>query len=432
MVTTSSTDVNAFSLTSSAGLNLTCGSSLVDLEDGVDLARRLEDLLDLVGREGGEATAERVQLDEVEVLALGRDLRGGIQARMVHPLVDDAGGPLERAQMRDGVLGEDRQPETREELGDCMVDFGVVVVWTPGQHDSVRTGLFHPPQRFLALCPHVALELLILGPGGFDGLFDFRTGRKLGVLADDVLERIGQLEMQALLEMVFLIVGQPRVQERRGAGLAQLVDVQAQRLGVARDDGAVVMVAGTFVLLALPFGAGHPDEVGFLLDEVHDVAVAELGRVAHRFGRHGLDARLVRLLGRSIRQDDAEAQFGEEREPERVVLVHVERAWDAHCAARRIFGRERFVVEQAMRLVVEEVGHVGFLVVDTSALLAPVARDEAAVLAVRILAEVVDGEQAMVRAFLAAHRTMRGVECAELLECEQRRGHAFDRTVARK
>ena len=250
----------------------------------------------LVGRERVKATTERVQLNEVEVLALRCHLSRSVQARVVHPLVDHADGTLERAQMRDGVFGEHRQSEAGQQLGDGVVDLGIVMVRTPGQHDSVRAGFFHPPQRLFALGPHVALELLVLGPGLIDGSVDFSTGRQLRVPLDDASIRFSQLEEQAFLQVVLLVVGQPRVQERRSVGFTQLVDVEAQRLGVACDDRAVVVVASTFAFLALPFGAGHPDEVRVLLEQVHHVAVRKLRGIAHRLGRHGLDARLVGFL----------------------------------------------------------------------------------------------------------------------------------------
>jgi len=259
---------------------------LVDLEDGVDLPRRLEDLLHLIGGEGVEAAAEAVELDKVEVAALRGHLGGGVQARVVHPLVNDADGALERAEVCDGVLGEHRQAEAGEQLGNGMVDLGVVVVRAACEHDAVGAGLLHPGKRLLALGAHVGLELGILFPCVVDGRLDLGARRQAGMAANDLLEVVGQLVVKALLQVVFLVVGQPRVQERGRARLAQVVDVEAQGLGVAGDDRAVVMVAGALVFLALPLGARHPDEVWVLLEQVHHVAMAELGRVAHALGGH--------------------------------------------------------------------------------------------------------------------------------------------------
>ena len=197
--------------------------------------------------------------------------------------------------MRDGVLGKHRQAEAGQKFGDGMVDLRVVVVRAARQHDAVRVGLLHPQQRLGALLADVGLERLVLGPCGVHRGVDLGLRGRRHVLAAQLGMRLDQLHEQALLQVLLLIVGQPRVQELRVRG-TQLVDVEAQRLGVACHDGAVEMVAGALVLLTLPLAAGEPDEVGMLVQQVHDVAVRELRRVAHALRRHGLDAGLVGFL----------------------------------------------------------------------------------------------------------------------------------------
>ena len=190
---------------------------------------------------------------------------------MVHPLVHEADGALERAEVRDGVLGEHGQAEAGQELGDSMVDLRVIMIGTARQHDAVRARGLHPGERFLALRANVALEGLVLGPRGIHGGVHLglrgraRRAHELGV-------RLHQLHEQALLEVLLLVVGQPWG-EQLHVGRAQLVDVEAQRLGVAGHDGAVEVVARALVLLALPLAAREPDEVGMLVQQVHDVAV---------------------------------------------------------------------------------------------------------------------------------------------------------------
>ena len=172
--------------------------------------------------------------------------------------------------------------------------------------------------------------------------------------------RFDQIFVQALLQKLFTVVRQPRVQEL-DVGRAQLIDVQAQRRRVARDDRAVEVVARAFVLLTLPFAAREPDEVGVLFQQVHDMAVRKLRRVAHAFGRHGLDARLVGFLRGRVGQEHTPAKLREEGEPERVVFVHVERARNADRTALRLFFGKRRVAEQALGLVLEQVRNVGLL-----------------------------------------------------------------------
>ena len=340
---------------------------------------------------------------------------------MVHPLVHQADRPLQLPQVRDGVFREHGQPEAGQQFRDGVVDLGVVVVGAPGQHDAVRAGGLHPSERFRAGRADVALEGLVFLPCGFHGGVHLGLRGSRHARAHEFGMRFHQLHVQALLQVLLLVVGQPRVQERH-AGRAQLVDVQAQRFGVAGHDGAVEVVARPFVLLALPLAAREPDEVRVLVQQVHDVAMGQFGRVAHAFAGHGLDARLVGLLRGRVGQHHAEAQLREEREPEGVVLVQVERPRDAHRSTRRFLNRQRFVAEQALALVLVQVRHVLRFVERACALFAAVARDEAAVLARgRVHAEVVHGQKAAVRTSFATHGLVRGGKRLYLLERQKRR-----------
>ena len=398
---------------------------LVDLEAGVDLAAALQDLLDLVGSEGIQAAAEAVELDQVEVVALGDHLGSAVEAGVVHPLVIDAQVALHLPQVGNGVLGEHGQAVAGDQLGNGVVDLSVVVVGAAGQHDAVPAGFLDPAQHFLALGAHGGLEALVDTPSDLDGVVDLLArgeelaghahasgGKLLAALDVELLE-------EAQLEGLLVVVGQEGVEEV-DLRAAQLVDVELERLAVAHDDGAVVVVVGRLVFLALPAGAGHPDEVDVALQQVHDVAVAQLGGVADAFGGHRLDAGLIGLLRAGIAQLDVIAQRGEEAVPEGVVLVHVERAGDAHRAILGLCARQALAVEEQVLLELVEVGHLGQGVRVAGALLAAVARDEAVVLAgLRVLAKVVDGEQAVVVALLAAHRGVLDLELVDLLRGEQ-------------
>ena len=199
--------------------------------------------------------------------------------------------------------------------------------------------------------------------------------------------------------------------------LADLVNIERQRRGVAHDDGAVIAVASRRILLALPTHARHPDEVDIAVDKVHHMAVAHLCRVAHALGRHGLDARLVGLFARLVGQLHAKAQARKECMPEGVVLVHVERARDADGAARGLVGAQHLAVKQQLVFLFEEVGGLGLLLFVAGALLAAVAGNEAPA-----AAKVVDGKLAVVRATAAADMLLRHGEVCDVLGREDGRG----------
>ena len=111
--------------------------------------------------------------------------------------------------------------------------------------------------------------------------------------------------------------------------------------------------------------------------------------------------------------------------PEGVVLVHVERAGNAHGATGRVLGREHGAVKEQLALVLEEVRRLALLLGGLArALLAAVARDEAAA-----VAKGVDGEKAVVGAAPAVHVGVLDLQVVDLVAREQRRDARLARTV---
>ena len=394
---------------------------LVDLEHGVDLAAGLQDLLHLVGGQSVQAAAERVELDQVQVVAHRYKTGDGVQAAVIHPLIDDANRTLGLYQMRERILGKDRKAKARDKLGQGVVDLGVVMVGTAGEHDAVTAVVLDPLKGLLAHGLDILVEARVGLKGSVDGGIDlgardFRTahatatGFSIGHAVD------GEHLVQAALELGLVVIRHKRIQEL-DVLLADLVDVERQRRGVAHDDGAVVAVTGSRVLFALPAHTRHPNEVDIAVDKVHHMAVAHLGRVAHALGRHGLDARLVGLLARLVGQLHAKAQARKERVPEGIVLVHVECSRDTHGAARSLVGTQDLAVKEQLVFLFEEVGGLGLLLFVAGALLAAVTGNEAPA-----AAKVVDGKLAVVRATAAADMLLRHGEVRDVLGRKDGRG----------
>ena len=211
-------------------------------------------------------------------------------------------------------------------------------------------------------------------------------GVLLALLTDELV--------QTTLELVLLIVRNERSHVLDGR-IGELVHVEAQRLRVAHDNWAVVVVGCGVVLLALPTNTRHPNKVWVLGQQVHDVAVGKLCRIAGGLGRHGLDTCVVRLCGGLVGQNDREAQLSEERVPERIVLVHVQRARNAHGAAWSLVYRKRLAIKQQLVLERKEVWRLVLLgaTLFTCAFLATVTGDKPVA-----TAKVIDGKHAAVRA----------------------------------
>ena len=387
---------------------------LVNLEHGIDLAAGFQNLLHLVGGQGVQAAAEGVELNQVQVVAHRHKTGDGVQAAVVHPLVDDADGTLGLHQVRKRILGKDRKAKARDKLGQGVVDLGVVMVGAAGEYDAVAAVVLDPLKSLLAHGLDILVEARIGLKGSVDGGIDLgardlgsthatATGLSIGHTVD------GEHLVQTALKLGLIVIRHKRVQEL-DVLLANLVDIERQRRGVAHDDGAVIAVASRRILLALPAHARHPNEVDVTVDEVHHVAVAHLGRIAHALGRHGLDARLVGLLARLVGQLHAKAQACKERVPEGVVLVHVECARDTHGAARGLVGTQDLAVKEQLVFLFEEVGGLGLLLFVAGALLAAVAGNEASA-----AAKVVDGELAVVGATAAADMLLRHGEVRDVL-----------------
>ena len=394
---------------------------LVDLKHGVDLAAGFQNLLHLIGGQSVQAAAEGIELDQVQVVAHRHKTGDGVQAAVVHPLVDDANRTLGLYQMRKRILGKDRKAKARDKFGQGVVDLGVVMVGTTGEHDAVTAMVLDPLKSLLAHGLDILVETRIGLKSSVDGGIDLgardlgtahatATGLCIGHTVD------GEHLVQTALKLGLIVIRHKRIQEL-DVLFANLVDVERQRCGVAHDDGAVVTVAGGRILLALPAHARHPDEVDIAVDEVHHMAVAHLCRVAHALGRHGLDARLVGLFARLVGQLHAKAQARKERVPEGVVLVHVECARDTHGAARGLVGTQDLAVKEQLVFLFEKVGGLSLLLFVAGALLAAVAGNEAPA-----AAKVVDGKLAVVRATAAADMLLRHGKVRDVLGRKNGRG----------
>ena len=213
---------------------------------------------------------------------VGDEAGGGVQARVVDPLVDDAQRPRDRRQVRDGVLGEDRHAQRDGELGDAVIDLGIQVVGRPA---STRP---RSPRRRIscsACSPRArtsALNRACSAAAASDRLGDLcpRDPCPCELLA------------QAHRQAPWIVQGQEGVGVAH-ASVPDALDVVQHHLGIGGHDGAVEVVARLWILAAAVRHARVEDEGHSLLHEARDMAVHELSREAYRFGGDGLDACLV-------------------------------------------------------------------------------------------------------------------------------------------
>ena len=359
---------------------------LVDLQDGVELAAVLKDFADLVGGDGVQAAAERVELDELKVLVAGDEFRGGIETRVIDPLVRDADGPLGVEVDGEAVLGEDREAETRDHLGDAVVDLRVDVVGAAGEDDAAAVGGLHLLQHAGAFPADVLLGAKLLRPGAVRRFADVRL-RNLPVLSKEGNEAVGG----------GLLIGHgdegPEVADLL---VRHVLDVVLEVFGVGDDDRAVEVVLGVAGFLVFIEHAGVEDGADAAVDEPLDMPVGELRGVALGFRGDRVHAALIELPGGEGGELQTEAQLPEEHRPEGIVLIDPEHAGNADRAAGRLVRLQRRVGKEPLALEVHQVGgllHRGLI---AEAALTAVPGD-----VLPAAGEGVDGEEAVVLAAAA-------------------------------
>ena len=134
------------------------------------------------------------------------------------------------------------------------------------------------------------------------------------------------------------------------------IDVVFQIFRVGDDDRAVVVVLRVFCLLMLIEHTRMEDGLDAVVDEPLYVPMRELCRVALRFRRDGVHSKLINFSARERGQDCTEAESFEKGRPERIVFVQIQNAWDTDHAARCFVFSKRLIAEDALALVLEQIG----------------------------------------------------------------------------
>ncbi|CAN3959282.1 Streptogramin A acetyltransferase, partial [Dysosmobacter welbionis] len=165
---------------------------LVDLQLGVQLAARLQDLPCLVGGDGVHAAAEGDQLHQVHI-PLGAAVAGcRVETGVVGPLVQHRGGEFLHP-VGDGVLRDDRGAGAGNQSVDAVVDLRVHVIGPACQHDdpaALCPGLVDDPFPLLADEGHV---VGVLGVGGVGCLLHLALGDVREVAAQDGEDLFGEV-----------------------------------------------------------------------------------------------------------------------------------------------------------------------------------------------------------------------------------------------
>ena len=265
---------------------------------------------------------------------------------MPGPLVQHA-QIREAAQHGHAVLGEHCHAELIHQIGNAVIGRRVHMVGAAGEDDAHEMLFLDLFQDAAGLVEEIGLVFFHFSPGRRECLEDIAVGD---------MER-SQLFHKAFLQCARFIERQERMEERNARFLEQVVHIGGDGLRIGGHHGAHV---GIFIFLIRPVvDAGVPDEIGLAPDEVGDVRVDQLHRIAFRIGRDRFQRRDGDLADVRTGEDDAEAQLREEGEPEGIFLIHIERPGDAHGAAGRLARGERPVGEEPVIFPLIDIGQGG-------------------------------------------------------------------------
>ena len=150
-------------------------------------------------------------------------------------------------------------------------------------------------------------------------------------------------------------------------------DVYPQQVGIVGHHGTVIVVVRQMLVEVIGH-TGVENGVDALLQQGHDVAVKELGRVTDRIRGDGLLPLEVQAPGGLRGEDHLKVQSGEQGEPEGEVLIHVQPKGNADFSPGAV--PLALALEGAKILVLEfqQVGNVHFLLAQGPG--TAVARDE--------------------------------------------------------
>ena len=296
-----------------------------------------------------------------------------------------------------------------------MVDLRVDMVGTAGQHDTAAAALFQIFYDFLALRLHVHTGLQQLVPRGVRGLANL-SGGDLILFVENLYQTLRQ---------DFLIGKCHEGIDEANVLLRQRFDVVFDIFRVGSYDRTVVVVVRLLLLVALIWNAGVEDGLYAVLDEPFHVTVRQLRRVALRLTGDGFDAQLVDLTGRCGRKHHMEFQRLKEGGPERVVLVLVQNARNTDHAAGRFLQRKRFVAEETLVLIGEQVRNARAFLLLAQALFTAVSADIATT-----AREMVDGQTAGVGTAAAARHGRLVFEIDDVVEREHGGLRAFHIALA--
>ena len=200
--------------------------------------------------------------------------------------------------------------------------------------------------------------------------------------------------------------------------LFQRFHVVLDCLRIGGHNGTVIMIIRMLLFLHFIEDTGIENGLDPFMNQIHDMTMNQFSGIADRFGRNGLHPLFKGFLGGTRRDLHAKAQFCKECKPEGIVFVHIQSSWQANHAPLRLFFRERLIIREKTTILI--VVHIrdflyGLLIASGAAFTA-IARYKTTA------AEIIDGQQAVIRTLTATGQFRFIVKLLEFFRRNQRTG----------
>ena len=321
--------------------------NFINADDRVPHAIFGGETVNFIHRDGVRSAAERVQLHHFHIFVLTRPAHGVIIAVGIFPLGEHVRvvqhGVAVNVQR---VFGDDIHPKIGEHARHAVIDERVNVIRSPQQQNDQPVVRLGARQNFVPFGADGVFICLLCRQRAFESAID-------GFFVDT---QSGQIFRHDFFEQFSVAEGDGGYVQRH-AEIPFGVDGTANHIGIAGNNRAVETVQRVFKFFLLEHHHRVKNAVNFFVNQIVNVPVRDFGGIADIFRHDCARAARIHFAGGRVGQLHANAAFGEQRVPEGVIFVHVQRARNAE---RQPHGGGGFGVAVEQQ-VIFEFGQVGAL-----------------------------------------------------------------------
>ena len=201
---------------------------------------------------------------------------------MIHPLVYYTDRSCKSSGNRDAVLCKNSESQLIDHLGDSVIDLGVDMIRSSGEHDAVHSALLHLIDHTRAFGSDIFLKSSVFLGAFINSSLSFCQSYAL------ILEDFREL----LRYFIKIIKGHERIHEV-DILLFNVLDIILDYFRIGTNDRTIVVIARILILDHLIRNIGIEDILDPAAYKILDMTVCQLGRIAYRLRRDRLHSLLI-------------------------------------------------------------------------------------------------------------------------------------------